>query len=167
MDFPPGYSDNNRVMGGLGSGIEVLISFLTMIIIITLTSYCITRIRIAALPPHYSSSPFTSNTSQGTVSTVVEVGLDEATLRGFPKLLYSKTKLRNGNSTVFCCSVCLADYKESDVLRMLPDCGHVFHLKCVDSWLRIHPSCPMCRNSPNGLTGPLAGEVPVPSRATV
>ncbi|MQL75677.1 hypothetical protein Taro_008061 [Colocasia esculenta] len=47
-----------------------------------------------------------------------------------------------------CCSICLADYKDADVLRRLPDCKHLFHLKCVDPWLRLHPTFPVCRTSP-------------------
>ncbi|KAK4563992.1 hypothetical protein RGQ29_006191 [Quercus rubra] len=75
-------------------------------------------------------------------------GIDEATLRQYPKLLYAEAKLHQGNSTISCCSICLADYNDTDVLRMLPDCSHIFHLKCVDSWLRLHATCPVCRNSP-------------------
>ncbi|KAK4563991.1 hypothetical protein RGQ29_006190 [Quercus rubra] len=75
-------------------------------------------------------------------------GIDEATLRQCPKLLYAEAKLHQGNSTISCCSICLADYNDTDVLRMLPDCSHIFHLKCVDSWLRLHATCPVCRNSP-------------------
>lgn len=140
----------------------MLIGFLVLIIIITLTACCITCKRTTTLPPHYPSSSLTSNTNQGLVTTIVKVGLDEATL-DLPELLYSKIKFRNGNSTALCCSVCLANYKD----WMLPDCGHVFHLKCVDSWLRLHPSCPICWNLPDAVAGPLAGEVPVPFTATV
>ena len=75
-------------------------------------------------------------------------GIDEATLRQYPKLLYAEAKLHQGNSTISCCSICLADYDDTDVLRLLPDCSHIFHLKCVDSWLRLHATCPVCRNSP-------------------
>ena len=75
-------------------------------------------------------------------------GIDEATLRQYPKLLYAEAKLHQGNSTSSCCSICLADYNDTDVLRLLPDCSHIFHLKCVDSWLHLHATCPVCRNSP-------------------
>ena len=84
---------------------------------------------------------------QHSINTV-ELGLDEATLRNYPKLIYAQAKLHKGNSTSSCCSICLADYNDTDVLRLLPDCGHLFHLKCVDSWLRLHTTCPVCRNSP-------------------
>ncbi|KAH8497534.1 hypothetical protein H0E87_019992 [Populus deltoides] len=85
-------------------------------------------------------------------SVVIEIGLDEATLNTYPKLLYSeaKEKLEKGDDSVAasCCSICLADYKDSDLLRLLPDCDHLFHSQCVDPWLKLHATCPMCRNSP-------------------
>lgn len=32
-----------------------------------------------------------------------------------------------------------------EVLRKLPICGHVFHIRCVDSWLEKQVTCPVCR----------------------
>ncbi|XP_004496104.1 RING-H2 finger protein ATL70-like [Cicer arietinum] len=51
------------------------------------------------------------------------------------------------NSSSCCCSICLMDYKESDLLRMLPGCGHFFHVTCVDPWLRMNLTCPVCRKT--------------------
>ncbi|QDZ24835.1 RING-type domain-containing protein [Chloropicon primus] len=42
------------------------------------------------------------------------------------------------------CSVCMEAFEEGDRIRELP-CGHMFHLECVDEWLKLHPSCPICR----------------------
>ena len=33
------------------------------------------------------------------------------------------------------CVVCLGDYEEGDRLRRLR-CGHVYHVECVDEWLK-------------------------------
>ncbi|KAJ7970652.1 RING-H2 finger protein [Quillaja saponaria] len=77
-----------------------------------------------------------------------QTGLDENILHGFPKLLYSEVRKGTSSSISSSCSICLADYNETDMLRLLPDCGHIYHLSCVDSWLKLHSSCPICRNSP-------------------
>ncbi|KAL5548719.1 hypothetical protein UlMin_003950 [Ulmus minor] len=42
------------------------------------------------------------------------------------------------------CCICLAKYKEKEEVRQLP-CSHMFHLKCVDQWLRIISCCPLCK----------------------
>ncbi|XP_058739882.1 RING-H2 finger protein ATL5-like [Vicia villosa] len=43
------------------------------------------------------------------------------------------------------CVICLADYKEREILRIMPKCGHTFHLCCIDIWLRKQSTCPVCR----------------------
>lgn len=43
------------------------------------------------------------------------------------------------------CAVCLSLVKEGEVVRQLPACMHLFHVGCVDTWLRSHSTCPLCR----------------------
>ncbi|GMI68696.1 hypothetical protein HRI_000538900 [Hibiscus trionum] len=43
------------------------------------------------------------------------------------------------------CSVCLNEFQEDESLRLLPKCTHGFHLPCIDTWLRSHQNCPLCR----------------------
>ncbi|KAJ9555681.1 hypothetical protein OSB04_010295 [Centaurea solstitialis] len=42
------------------------------------------------------------------------------------------------------CCICLAKYANDDELRELP-CSHFFHTDCVDKWLKINASCPLCK----------------------
>ncbi|KAK1420999.1 hypothetical protein QVD17_23022 [Tagetes erecta] len=42
------------------------------------------------------------------------------------------------------CCICLAKYTNDDLLRELP-CTHFFHTECVDRWLKINASCPLCK----------------------
>uniref|UniRef100_A0A7N1A385 RING-type E3 ubiquitin transferase n=1 Tax=Kalanchoe fedtschenkoi TaxID=63787 RepID=A0A7N1A385_KALFE len=44
------------------------------------------------------------------------------------------------------CSVCLGDFQEDETLRQLPNCRHAFHIQCIDTWLKSHTSCPLCRS---------------------
>ncbi|KAJ8633651.1 hypothetical protein MRB53_026987 [Persea americana] len=48
------------------------------------------------------------------------------------------------------CSICLGEYKDREKLRMLPTCGHNFHLTCIDIWLQRQSTCPICRLSLHG-----------------
>ncbi|KAL7592726.1 hypothetical protein Lser_V15G34272 [Lactuca serriola] len=43
------------------------------------------------------------------------------------------------------CSVCLTEFEADEMLRVLPYCKHGFHLSCIDTWLRSHTNCPLCR----------------------
>ncbi|KAK9749315.1 hypothetical protein RND81_02G117500 [Saponaria officinalis] len=43
------------------------------------------------------------------------------------------------------CSICLGEYQEEEVLRIMPKCGHSFHISCIDIWLMKQCTCPVCR----------------------
>ncbi|KAK1417938.1 hypothetical protein QVD17_27074 [Tagetes erecta] len=43
------------------------------------------------------------------------------------------------------CCICLAKYVNNDELRELP-CSHFFHRSCVDKWLKLNASCPLCKS---------------------
>ncbi|GMH17896.1 hypothetical protein Nepgr_019737 [Nepenthes gracilis] len=43
------------------------------------------------------------------------------------------------------CAVCLTEFQEDDILRLLPKCNHAFHIPCIDTWLISHTNCPLCR----------------------
>jgi hypothetical protein len=102
----------------------------------------------------------------------VAIGIDEETLDSFPKMLYSQKVCEPFKSAEGkeldeaednkCCSICLSDYKESEVVRVIPDCGHMFHMDCIDEWLHVHATCPICRTSPlpSLRSTPLAQEDP-------
>ncbi|XP_071708128.1 putative RING-H2 finger protein ATL71 [Rutidosis leptorrhynchoides] len=74
-------------------------------------------------------------------------GVEDDVLMTLPAFVYSDNMMsKSGNDTDGSgCSIFLADYKETDVIRLLPECGHLFHIKCVDTWLKVHPNCPVCR----------------------
>ncbi|KAG7956683.1 hypothetical protein I3843_11G135700 [Carya illinoinensis] len=42
------------------------------------------------------------------------------------------------------CCICLSTYDDGVELRELP-CGHHFHCACVDKWLYINATCPLCK----------------------
>ncbi|URD80706.1 E3 ubiquitin-protein ligase [Musa troglodytarum] len=74
--------------------------------------------------------------------TAPKDGLDEALIGKIAVYKY-----RRGDETVqgTDCSVCLSEFREDDSLRLLPKCSHAFHLRCIDTWLRSHSNCPLCR----------------------
>lgn len=44
------------------------------------------------------------------------------------------------------CAVCLEPFHHNQCLRVLP-CEHEYHRECVDPWLHLRPTCPLCQRS--------------------
>ncbi|XP_021299647.1 E3 ubiquitin-protein ligase RNF181-like [Herrania umbratica] len=42
------------------------------------------------------------------------------------------------------CVVCLEEWRPGEVAKEMP-CKHKFHGECIEKWLGIHGSCPICR----------------------
>jgi hypothetical protein len=64
--------------------------------------------------------------------------------------LPSYYKLKETNKENEYCSICYEEFKKNEYCRKLPLCGHFFHKKCVDKWLRkdiLEMRCPLCRKS--------------------
>ncbi|ESQ27486.1 hypothetical protein EUTSA_v10019183mg [Eutrema salsugineum] len=70
-------------------------------------------------------------------------GLKKKVLRSLPKLTYSPDSTPAEKFAE--CAICLTEFAAGDELRVLPQCGHGFHVSCIDTWLGSHSSCPSCR----------------------
>ncbi|AAF79878.1 T7N9.7 [Arabidopsis thaliana] len=72
--------------------------------------------------------------------------LKKEILKSLPKLTFSQEcGVRLCNSR---CVICLEDYMVSDIVRVLPHCGHQFHAFCIDKWFQLCSTCPSCRGIP-------------------
>ncbi|GMH29767.1 hypothetical protein Nepgr_031610 [Nepenthes gracilis] len=79
---------------------------------------------------------------------VVRMGLDGSTIESYPKVVLGESR-RLPNPSNFIYSICLSNYLPQETLRTIPKCNHYFHAKCIDEWLKLKATCPLCRNSPN------------------
>lgn len=70
---------------------------------------------------------------------------DNSNISNKIKKLYTYKYIPNKNKIN--CSICLDDYNEGDIIKLL-NCSHEFHSKCLDEWLNINLSCPICRQNP-------------------
>ena len=42
--------------------------------------------------------------------------------------------------------ICLVNFNEDSLVTPLPcDIRHYFHTSCIEQWLEINPSCPLCK----------------------
>ncbi|XP_020097747.1 RING-H2 finger protein ATL39-like [Ananas comosus] len=86
-------------------------------------------------------------------------GLDPSAIASLPSFAYYSTggSSRAGSgdggrdkasAVVVDCSVCLDAVEEGATVRLLPSCMHLFHQECIDVWLSLHATCPVCRANP-------------------
>lgn len=131
------------VIGILGSAF-LLVSYYTII-----SKYCKRR----TSSDHQNSSnelevnqnQVTHDQSNQQQQEVALNGLDESLIKSIAVFKYKK-----GDGLIIegtDCAVCLSEFEENESLRLLPKCSHAFHLPCIDTWLRSHSNCPLCRSN--------------------
>ncbi|KAL6128798.1 hypothetical protein ACLB2K_072152 [Fragaria x ananassa] len=70
-------------------------------------------------------------------------GLEQVVVAAIPTMKYDQEAFSSVEDAQ--CSICLGEYQEKEILRIMPKCGHSFHLSCIDIWLRKQSTCPVCR----------------------
>ncbi|XP_061358248.1 putative RING-H2 finger protein ATL21A [Gastrolobium bilobum] len=74
-------------------------------------------------------------------------GLDGPTIESYPKIVIGESRClpKPDDKT---CPICLSEYIPKETVKTIPECGHCFHSQCIDEWLPLNASCPICRTSP-------------------
>lgn len=164
---PPGASHGlfgSSGVGGFGYGLAVSVGILLVVSTIAFAVYlCCAR---ASSMPVAAAIDARGIPAAAPPRRDVELGgIDAATLEAYPAVVYGEARkpASEEQQQAACCAVCLERYGDSDVVRVLPDCGHLFHRECVDPWLRQRPTCPVCRTSPlpSPMPTPLAEVTPL------
>lgn len=150
LDFPEGNSSPNfsplvvAIIGILVSAF-LLVSYYTII-----SKYCGNTTdhgRRSSREDDYDENPegeFEDNHNPSIHEAwhVATAGLEEALIKSITVCKYKKGDgLVEGTD----CSVCLSEFQEDEEVRLLPKCSHAFHIQCIDTWLRSHSNCPLCR----------------------
>ncbi|XP_062233422.1 RING-H2 finger protein ATL13-like [Phragmites australis] len=91
------------------------------------------------------SSPTAFEGQLGQLFHLHDAGVDQAFIDALPVFPYRAVAGRRKDP--FDCAVCLCEFAMDDKLRLLPTCGHAFHVPCIDAWLLSHSTCPLCRGS--------------------
>lgn len=74
-------------------------------------------------------------------------GLDPTFIKSFPTFIYSTIKDFRKDKYGLECAICLVEFEDDSLLRLLTLCYHVFHQECIDLWLESHTTCPVCRRN--------------------
>lgn len=100
------------------------------------------RVRMSVTP---CQRPLQSRTTIRYESTLR--GADSSVVESLPIVTYKRsegaaTSDQDGNL----CVVCRDEFEEGDGVRVLP-CFHTFHVRCIDPWLFINKTCPVCHTN--------------------
>lgn len=130
----------------IASGINLVMTVIgfavsTMFIVFVCTRLICARIQLTAAR---RSFPITARSDLSLLERGLH-GLEPVVIANFPTKKYSDEFFSSGEDAQ--CTICLAEYQEKDILRILPYCGHAFHVTCIDIWLQQHSTCPVCRIS--------------------
>ncbi|MFS7957444.1 putative transcription factor C2H2 family [Helianthus anomalus] len=120
--------------------------FLAVFLLITIT-YASCKCKDSRIPLP-STTIYEDNTNTNTIP--LSRGLDDDIFESFPTFRYSKITAPHNVDTAIdanssSCSICLEGYEPLDVVQILPKCDHFFHIRCIDTWLKANPTCPVCR----------------------
>ena len=90
----------------------------------------------------------------GDYGSSLNSSIDYPSFTTLPKIFFIKEmqqiKISNPNEDI--CAICIDKFEENDLIVKLP-CGHIFHKKCAQPWLRQQiesnetPFCPMCKST--------------------
>ncbi|XP_045194557.2 uncharacterized protein LOC123550187 [Mercenaria mercenaria] len=75
---------------------------------------------------------------------VRRVGMDENDISLLPVHTYKTPTSGESENNKTDCLVCLSEFSDGERLRTLP-CCHIYHIDCIDEWLRRNAICPVCR----------------------
>ncbi|KAG6571657.1 E3 ubiquitin-protein ligase, partial [Cucurbita argyrosperma subsp. sororia] len=138
-DSSPNFSPLVIAIIGILASAFLLLSYYTII-----SKYCGNTNRLFGTGNHDPNEEFEDNHNPTLHEPwhVATNGLDEAMVKSITVCKYKRGDgLVEGSD----CSVCLSEFQEDDSLRLLPKCSHAFHLQCIDTWLKSHSNCPLCR----------------------
>lgn len=93
---------------------------------------CLRRLRLSSTTAPPLPPPLPAGANKGVKKKV---------LRSIPKLTATAESAVKFSD----CAICLTEFAAGDEIRVLPQCGHGFHVSCIDAWLKSHSSCPSCR----------------------
>ncbi|KAE8768656.1 putative RING-H2 finger protein ATL2C [Hordeum vulgare] len=160
---PPTHSVLDTIQNKLSPGVLLIVAILAMVFFIfgllNLLVQNILRLRRArrhrlrvAAGDVDGSSPTALQGQLQQLFHLHDAGVDQAFIDALPVFVYrailgAGAGHRKGGGDPFDCAVCLCEFAMDDALRLLPTCGHAFHVPCIDAWLLSHSTCPLCRGS--------------------
>lgn len=116
----------------------IVVPTLTLFLLAAYIAYCIRRFGSGCLGA-------ATYGHRDAVVDAAEKWLPAVAVEALPSIQFSEITMRKLGHIELECAVCLIEFKDDDILSLLPDCCHVFHSDCIKPWLASHVTCPICR----------------------
>ncbi|KAJ4964473.1 hypothetical protein NE237_024412 [Protea cynaroides] len=93
-------------------------------------------------------------------------GLESSVIASLPTFAY---KISDGFDKTDAkeCAVCLGTLQDEEMVKVLPNCKHMFHVECIDMWLNSNSTCPVCRTEAKPVDSEAPSEINGTSDAVV
>lgn len=139
--MPPSYENNTSDsfinVENFDTNMVIILAALLCTLILALGLNTIARCAMRC------SRRLSGETEEQATARLNKTGLKKRDLSQIPVAVYGTGE----NIPATECPICLGEFEKGDKIRMLPKCNHGFHIRCIDTWLVSHSSCPNCRNS--------------------
>jgi len=130
------------------NGLSKLIKMIKKEFSLTEVVYTIDESAFRGMTVSISSAPFYGAPPPDTDMTFEELACLQPMFVGsqcvnfLPVTKYDGTPLPGDQTN---CPVCLCEFAEGENLKSLPACVHFYHEECIDRWLMVGHSCPLCK----------------------
>jgi hypothetical protein len=91
--------------------------------------------------PFFGAFPPNTDMTCEELASLEPVYVGSRCINNLPSCVHNGEPLPGDQSK---CPVCLSDFAEGETLKSLP-CIHFYHKDCIDSWLMVGHTCPMCK----------------------
>ncbi|KAH0465199.1 hypothetical protein IEQ34_005302 [Dendrobium chrysotoxum] len=121
--------------------LSAILSLIFVVLVISIhiyTRYCRQYESDSLITIIHSRTP---SNRPATSTEAVSKGLDAAAIEKLPT--FPSRQPENGGGTTKCV-ICLSVAEEGEMVRMLSECKHLFHVGCIDMWLYSHSTCSVC-----------------------
>ncbi|XP_074287540.1 E3 ubiquitin-protein ligase ATL41-like [Silene latifolia] len=135
---------------------------LTFVIILVIILHIYVRCALRS-PPRRRSTTFSaafiySHQVRDVEPTPIKSGLDPIVINSLPSFLINQSDEAHDKNEE--CTICLGMLQNNELARRLPNCNHIFHVECIDTWLMSQSTCPICRSDATPRLNPLDREPP-------
>jgi len=107
-------------------------------------------VHVAAENPFFGAAPADYASDAGlsyeALLTLESVPRGVKNLDRLPLLVYSGQELPVSQTS---CAICMTEFEKDENLRSLR-CEHYFHKECIDKWLSVGTTCPVCKGDVDG-----------------